>query len=178
MQKSEILIKDTFEKYKRACNIFEIFLKKEVLRFKDNMLPEQILELASDTDFKELRGLLYSFFDNNNILISVSPYDKIVNVSSNTETYKWQYHINLEGTDIIEGNFDKREYAEFIAFKQSFQFLDTQLFIKLTSNRFYDESSDSSCLKVDWNHLKNVLNYRRENLISELNYKPKKIETQ
>lgn len=166
MQQSEILIKDTFVKYKRAYNIFEVFLKKEVLRFKDNMLPEQIIQLASDTDFKELRGLLYSFFDKNNILISVSPYDKVINVNSNHDKHKWQYHINIEGTDIIEGNFDKREYAEFIAFKQAFQYLDTQIFIKHTSDRFYDETSDSSCLKIDWKHLSNVLNYRRKNLIS------------
>ena len=69
---------------------------------------------------------------------------------------------SIEVEDIIEGDFAKREYAEFIMFKKAFQFLDTRLFIKDTKNRFIDESSDSSCLNVNWKHLSIVLNHKRK----------------
>ena len=164
-QQSTILIKNTFDKYKRASKSLEFYLIKNVDRFESNLLPEQIKENICQTDFKEFRGILYSFFDNNSILISVNPYD--INQESNDEIKcKWQYYMNIDGTDITEGDFKKREQAEFVAFQKAFEFLDTKLFIKDTSNRFYDESSDSSCLNVNWNHLNKVLNHKRKSLIN------------
>lgn len=164
-QQSIILIKNTFDKYKRASKLLEFYLIKEVERFEENLLPEQTKNLIFQTDFKELRGILYSFFDKNSILISVNPYD--ISQQSNEEIKcNWQYYMNIDGTDITEGDFKKREQAEFVAFQKAFEFLDTKLFIKDTSNRFYDESSDSSCLNVNWNHLNKVLNHKRKSLIS------------
>jgi hypothetical protein len=166
-QQSTILIKNTFDKYKRAYKSLEFYLKKEVDRFQENLLPEQIRELVCQTSFKEFRGLLYSFFENNDILISVSPYD--IDKSNEKIKCKWKYYINIDGVDIIDGDFKKREEAEFVSFQKAFEFLDTKLFIKDTSNRFYDESSDSSCLNVNWKHLNKVLNHKRKALISNNN---------
>jgi len=164
MQQSTILIKNTSEKYKRAYKVLEFHLIKEVNRFKENLLPEQIKELVYQTPFKEFRGVLYSFFDKNDILISISPYE--IDKSNEEIKCKWQYYINIDGVDIIEGDFNKREHAEFVAFQKSFEFLETKIFIKDTSNRFYDESSDSSCLNVNWKHLNKVLNHKRKALIT------------
>jgi len=167
MQQSTILIKNTSEKHKRAYTVLEFYLMKEVSRFKENLLPEQIKELIYQTPFKEFRGILYSFFDKNNILISISPYD--ISKSNEEIKCKWQYYISIDGVDIIEGDFNKREHAEFVAFQKSFEFLETKIFIKDTSNRFYDESSDSSCLNVNWKHLNKVLNHKRKALIANNN---------
>jgi len=164
-QKSIILIKNTFDKYKRASKLLEFYLIKNVERFESNLFPEQTKNLILQTDFKELRGILYSFFDNNSILISVNPYD--ISQQPNEETKcSWQYYMNIDATDITEGDFKNREQAEFVAFQKAFEFLDTKLFIKDTSNRFYDESADSSCLNVNWKHLNKVLNHKRKYLIN------------
>ena len=167
-QQSLILISNTSSKFKRAYKVLEFYLIKEVNRFEQNLLPEQIKELICQTDFKELRGILYSFFDKNNILVSISPYD-ITKSNDEKINSKWKYFISIDGTEIIEGEFKKREYAEFVAFQKAFEFLDTMLFIKDTSNRFYDQSADSSCLNVNWQHLNKVLNHKRKSLITNNN---------
>ena len=167
MQKSNVLINDV-SKFKRAFNLFEYYLKNEnyLNLIKDNLLPEQIKEIITGIKFTELRGIIYSFLDKNNIFISISPYDINYIEKDNKAHVKWRYIINIDGNDIIESDFDKREYAEFICFKKAFQFLDTKLFIEQTSNRFYDETSDSSCLNVNWKHLDKVLNHKRKLLNS------------
>lgn len=165
MQKSEILIKNTSDKLKRAYRLLETYFRVEVFINSGNLLPEQIKNNICDIDFRQLKGLLFSFFDKHNIIISVGAYS--INKSKDNSLVKcrWQYYINIDGTEIIEGDFEKREYAEFIAFQKAFQFLDTQLFIEYSKDRFFDESSDSACLNVNWVHLNKVLNHRRENLI-------------
>jgi hypothetical protein len=159
-QQSTILTKNIFDKYKRASKSFEYYLINEIGRFKSNLLNQQIIDLLCETDFKELRGILYSFFEKNNILISITPYD--ISYSGDEIVCKWQYYMNINKTEITELDFKKREQAEFVSFQKAFEFLDTVLFIKDTSNRFYDESSDSSCLNVNWEHLNKVLNHKRK----------------
>jgi hypothetical protein len=161
MQQSKVLINEISSKNKRAYKLLEFYLKKEVSLFKENLLPEQVREIATQIPFKELRGSLYSFFDRNNILVSVSPYG-IEFDGDDFVKCKWKFNIVIDDNDIIESDFDKREYAEFISFQRAFQFLDTKLFIEQTKNRFYDETADSSCLNVNWGHLNKVLNHKRK----------------
>lgn len=165
MQKSETLILNTSDKFKRAYRLLETYFRVEVFINSGHLLPEKIKEKACDIDFRQLKGLLFSFFDKYNIIISVGAYSIDKSKNNNSIKCRWQYCINVDDTEIIEGDFDKREYAEFIAFQKAFQFLDTQLFIEYSKDRFFDESSDSACLNVNWQHLNKVLNYRRENLI-------------
>lgn len=161
MQQTTVLIKDIWEKNKRAFYSFELFLKKEkAFGITENILSQQVKDILCEVSFKELCGIIYYFFDNKNMILAVMPYD--FHTAKDTTTCKWKFLINIDNTDIIEGDFDKREYAEFIMFKKAFQFLDTTLFIKDTQNRYIDESADSSCLNVNWKHLSTVLNYKRK----------------
>lgn len=161
MQQTTVLINDIWEKNKRAFRAFELFLKKEKsFGVTENLLNQQVKEIICGLSFKELSGMVYYFFDTQNIVLAVIPYDVLT--QNEKVTCKWKYLINIDNTDIIEGDFAKREYAEFIMFKKAFQFLDTRLFIKDTKNRFIDESSDSSCLNVNWKHLSIVLNHKRK----------------
>jgi len=158
-QQSTVLINNAYEKFKRAYKVLEFYLLKEIPSFRNNLLPEQMKELMCQYNFKELKGILSAFFDSNNILISTIPYD----IESKEELKcKWKFYIHIDGVEIIDGNFPKREQAEFISFQKAFQFLDTKLFIKDTESRFYDETSDSSCLNVNWKHLDKVLSYKRK----------------
>ena len=144
--------------YKRAFTALEYHLMNKFNLYK-NCLSEQIKENLIEKDFKELRGFLYSLFDDNEILISVYPKQ----ISKYRRGFNWEHTIKIDGIEIIEDSFVTREQAEFIAFSKAFQFLDTKIFIEQTQYRFYDESSDSSCAKMNWEHLNKVLNYKRKN---------------
>jgi hypothetical protein len=144
--------------YKRAFTALEYHLMNKFNLYK-NCLPEQIKENLVKKDFKELRGFLYSLFDDNEILISVYP----TQISKYRRGVHWEHSIKLDGIEINEDSFHTREQAEFIAFSKAFQFLDTKIFIEQTKDRFYDDSSDSSCVKMNWEHLNKILNYKRKN---------------
>lgn len=158
MQQTGTLINSCSDKYKRAYVELRNYL------FNNNKHLQFDINTISDVDFKISRGILYSFFDSCSILISVTPHDIIK--KDDKQKCKWSYLIALDDTEIIEGHFKTRDEAEYIAFLKSFQFLDTRLFIKQTKDRFFDESSDTSCLNVNWNQLNRVLSYKRKYLIS------------
>jgi hypothetical protein len=158
MQQTSVLLNSCSEKYKRA------YIELKNYLFTNNRQLQFDINNISDIDFKISRGILYSFFDSCSILVSVSPHD--ITKNDNKQKCRWSYLIALDDTEIIEGHFKKREEAEYIAFLKCFQFLDTKLFIKQTKDRFYDETSDTSCLNVNWVQLNRVLSYKRKNLLT------------
>jgi len=157
MQKSKIIMQLVKSKYTRAYQRLDIYLKNS----KDFNCTIYNIE---DVSFKSVTALLYSFFDDNSILVSVYPED--VEKKENRLKCNWTISIFIEKEEIKEYDLASRETAEFVAFQKAFQFLDTKLFIELTKDRFYDESSDSCCLNMNWVHVDKVLTYRRKNLIS------------
>ena len=158
MKETGTLINGCADKYKRSyIALTEYLSNSQAFNLDTNPVIE-------DMDFKMARGMLYSFFESHSILVSVTPQD--ITHRDETMQCRWAYFICLEETEIIESGFKAREEAEYIAFLKSFQFLDTRLFIKQTKNRFYDQTSDSSCLNVNWEQLNRVLSYKRANLLS------------
>lgn len=154
MQKSKIILETIKSKHNRAYNHLDAYLSNS----KDFHYKIDDLENIS---FKSMTALLYSFFDDNCVFVSLCLQE------INRNGTKWEVSIFIDGKCIKENDFLNREMAEYIAFKKAFQFLDTKLFIDMTKNLFYDGSSDSSCLNVDWIHLDKVLTYRRKNFINE-----------
>lgn len=156
------------EKYRRSYTELSKYLDNNKDNFGINILD------ITKFDFKPISGILYSFFDSHSILISVTP-QNISNKKGKATKCGWSYLIYLEETEIIEGDFSERVTAEYIAFLKAFQFLDTKLFIEQTKDRFIDESSDTSCLNMNWKQLNLVLAHKRKNLLTILdlkNYKP------
>jgi hypothetical protein len=153
MQKSKIILDLVKTKQTRAYNSLNTYLQSS----KDFDYKIDDLENIS---FKCMTALLYSFFDDNSVFVSVYPQE------INRNATKWEISIFIDGKCLKESDFLNREMAEYIAFKKAFQFLDTKLFIEMTKNLFYDGSADSSCLNVDWIHLDKVLTYRRKNFIN------------
>jgi hypothetical protein len=143
------LFKDA-EKFTRSFSLFEKFIKN------DNYFSENNLDVKL-SDFKVFKSLLYDFFESHDIYLSVKPYS--------LSDLKWEYLIQLENNLISRDGFNKKEYAEYVAFIKCFQFLDTRLFIEYSKNRYIDESADSSLLNVNWVHLNKVLNYKRKFII-------------
>ena len=149
---TSVLLNSCSQKYSRAFKNFQDFISKDNY-FSDNKLD------FNTANFNIFRGFLYSFFESHSIYITTTPYD----IKSSC---KWNYFIYIDNIEIAEADFTDRETAEYIAFLKCFQFLDTKLFIELSQNRFYDQSSDVSCLNMDWEHLNKVLNYKRINLLA------------
>jgi len=158
MQKSKIIIDLVKSKYTRALSRLDFYLKNNHKDFGYG------INEFEDIGFKNITALLYSFFDENSIIVSVQPQ----NVESKGDKLKcsWEIAIFIDKEEVKEYDLGSRESAEFVAFQKAFQFLDTKLFIELTKYRFYDESSDSSCLNMNWVHVDKVLTYRRKNLIT------------
>lgn len=153
MQKSKIILEVVKSKHTRVYNHLDTYLKSS----RDfNYKIDDLVDIS----FKSMTALLYSFFDDNSVLVSINPQE------INRNGVKWEASIFIDGKCIKESDFSNRQMAEYIAFKKAFQFLDTKLFIDMTKNLFYDGSSDSSCINVDWIHLDKVLTYRRKNLIN------------
>jgi len=161
-QRTKTLLESIKEKNKRSFNALIQFVKRESYDSLDTM-DYLVYEYSCNTNFSKFRGTLYSFFDSKNIIISIYPTS--IDYKDNVSVCRWSYYVNVDGNDIHEGDFDKREYAEFIAFQKAFQFLDTKMFIQDTKYRFEDETADSSCLNVNWGHLDKVLSFKRKNLI-------------
>lgn len=159
MQKTGTLINGCADKYKRAYIALLEYLKINSQDFSLDTNP-----VIGDMDFRMVRGMLYSFFESHSILVSVTPQD--ITHRDERMQCRWAYFICLEETEIIESGFKTREESEYIAFLKSFQFLDTKLFVMQTKNRFYDQTSDISCLNVNWGHMNRVLSYKRANLLS------------
>ena len=158
MQKSKIIIELAKSKYTRAYQRLDTYLKNS----KDF---DYKIDSIGDVSFKSITALLYSFFDENSILVSVYPED-VEKKENRLKCNNWRISIFIEKEEIKEYDLASRETAEFVAFQKAFQFLDTKLFIELTKDRFYDESSDSCCLNMNWVHVDKVLTYRRKNLIT------------
>jgi hypothetical protein len=107
-----------------------------------------------DLKFTLLRGLLYEFFESNNIMVSVYAFD--------FENPKWTFRINIDNYEIIDGDYAEKIMAEFIAFDKCFEFLNTRLFINEIYDNLHEDSSDISVLKFNWNHLDKVLKNKRQ----------------
>jgi hypothetical protein len=161
-QKTKILLESIKKNNKRAFNSLIQFIKKDSYDSL-NAMDYLVYEYSCELNFNKFRGIVYSFFDTKDIIISVYPISVLK--KGGKTICKWSYYINIDGNDISEGDFEKREYAEFIAFQKAFQFLDTKMFIDDTKNRFEDEKADSSCLNVNWEHLDKVLSFKRKNLM-------------
>lgn len=157
MNKSKNLLKIISENYKLSFVELNYFANNNLSVFNIN----SDLEL---NDFKLLRSVFYAMFDSIGIYSTVIPHNVIQ--EDNKFECKWKYIICVDGTEVTESNYNSREDAEFIAFKKCFSYYETKLFIEFTKHRYWDETADSSCLNVNWEHLKRVLNYKRKHLIS------------
>lgn len=155
--KTKTLIDTTKEQYRRSYASLSNHLTEHISTYGIT------IHNIGDYDFKSVSGILSSFFDEHNILVSVIP-NNILNKKSEKTKHLWSYLMYIDKTEIVEGDFQSREIAEYIAFLKAFQFLDTKLFIEQTKERFFDESSDISCLKMNWDKLNEVLSYKRKNL--------------
>jgi hypothetical protein len=87
--------------YKRAFKSLEYHLMNKFNLYK-NCLSEQIKENLIEKDFKELRGFLYSLFDDNEILISVYPKQ----ISKYRRGFHWEHTIKIDGIEIIEDSLN------------------------------------------------------------------------
>lgn len=132
-----------FEKYGRAFVSFNEFVSNKYndLNYKD-------------LNFNLLRGLLYEFFENNNIFVNVYAFD--------FEKPKWTLRINIDNYEIIDGDYAEKNVAEYVAFNKCFQFLDTRLFVSDIHSNLHEDSSDIEVLKFNWKHLDNVLKSKRQ----------------
>jgi hypothetical protein len=151
MQKTKIIMQLAKSKCTRAYKYLEEYLNNNTRHFNCK------IDDLEDMSFKSITGLLYSFFDENQITVSVCP--------ENINKGKWEVTVYVGKEAIRQGDLFSRELSEFIAFQKAFQFLDTKIFLEHTKNLFYDGSADSSCINVNWSHLDKVLTYRRKNLI-------------
>ena len=131
------------EKYGRAFVLFDSFVSNKYPKVKHREL-----------DFTLLRGLIYEFFENNQIFISVYAFE--------FEKPKWTFRINIDNYEIIDGDFSDKFIAEYIAFNKCFQFLDTRLFVSDIHSNLHEDSSDIEVLKFNWKHLDNVLKSKRQ----------------
>ena len=143
---TETIIEVCSSKYKRADLVFQKYLQQN--RFLNGIKIE-----LKDIPFSVFRGILYSFFQNQGILVSVRPY--------NFENRQWLYEIYLDGQLLKVSNFKERESAEWSAFERCFQYHDTKLFIEDIKSRFHESIDDTSCCTVHWEHLFKVLKMKR-----------------
>ena len=149
---TENLLHVASDKYKRA-NVC-------LLRFiSDNSFINQNNLSLHKIPFSVFRGMMYSFFQNQGILVSIAPYDLF-------SKRKWSYTIYYDGEEIVKRGFTERESAEWTAFEKCLQYMDTKMFIQDVKNRFYDYKSSSSPCNINWEHLNKVLIYRRKHLIA------------
>ena len=155
---TKTIIEICSEKHKRAFVSFNDYIKNTELHEGQG----NILSIKENTNFNFFRGILYSFFESQSILVS-SNFSNVKLKNKKDIQCTWGYLIFIEGTEIREGGFPSREMAEVVAFTKAFQFLDTRLFILDTTDRFYDDGSAVSCLNVNWSHLDKVIQYRRKN---------------
>jgi hypothetical protein len=130
-------------KYGRAFVSLNDFISKKYKNLK-----------YKELEFSLFRGLLYEFFENNNIFISVYPFE--------FNNPRWTYRINIDSYEIIDGDYSDKFLAEYVAFDKCFQFLDTRLFVKDIHSNLHEDSSDIEVLKFNWKHLDNVLKSKRQ----------------
>ena len=131
------------KKYGRAFVKFDEFMSNQYKEIK-----------IKELDFVFLRGLLYDFFENNLIFVSVYAFEY-------SPIPKWTFRINIDNYEIIDGDYSNKKIAEYVAFSKCFEFLDTRLFVSDIYNNLHEDSSNISALKFDWKHLDNVLKNKR-----------------
>ena len=163
-QQTKTLIETANSNYKRSYYELGQYL------FQNIDTLHTTIHTIGESDFKSISGVLESFFEKFDIVISVIP-NIILKSKSQKTKHLWSYLMYVDGAEVFEGDFPNRETAQYLAFLKAFQFLDTKLFIKLTKNRFEDESSDISCLNMNWTKLDEVIMYRRKNLLTTLDSK-------
>jgi hypothetical protein len=148
---TKVLLENIAKNYGRANNLFFDFLKSENYFTKNNLN-------VYDADFSVLRGMIYEFFEKQEIYVTVVPYEI-------KPILKWSYQIIIDGYEINDKYFSSKQFSEYVAFIKCFQFLDTRLIIEQNKYKYFDDSADSSLLRVNWTHLDKVLSHKRVNLL-------------